>query len=316
MDPLYSIIYPTSRKIPHLDWFLDSLQKQASDEELRRVQLIVVDRFSQENGRYNWFVQHKGLDKFHSVVRTPVKPCTISGKYRLTSKDWFAASAFRNTGILLADADHLVFVDDLSIVTPGWWDSVKKSREQQKVYFGTYAKHRKMIVKDGEIVSSDPWPGGADTRLQISAETRVCTGSWMFGCSVAVPTEAMLQINGFDEDADTMGGEDYAAGMMLERRGWECVFCVEMKTIESDEDHEVGEVLPRLIKEHPDPNQKDFSHIYLEWIKSGQRDTAAFYNNRGLSLRDARKQVRKTRTLPECSIPEHDWRDGQPFSEM
>lgn len=299
-----------------LEWFLDSLVSQTTKEEREQIQFIFIDRYCKTNGRHNWFVQHKGLSDFHSVIKTPVKPNVWHGKHRLTKSDYFAAANYRNTGVLLAEADHLVLVDDLSVMMPGWWDSVKKSRDEQRIYLGAYGKHKDMKVVGGRLVSSDPFEAGIDSRVKISPTTRSCSGSWMYGSSVAMPTEALLQVNGFDEDCDSMGGEDYACGIMMERRGWEFVFCTEMMTVESEEHHYIGVILKHIIKPHPDPAQKDYSHVYLNWVNTGSRLSGAFYNNDGLSLREARKQVLKTKELPKCSIPEHDWRDGQPLAEM
>lgn len=314
MDILYSIIYPTVRKDPKLKWFVESLLRDIDSEDLGRTQLVVVDRWAGPGTRDTWLSKQGNLKAFADVVHTPPKPNVWCGEHRLTKTDYFAASNYRNTGLLHAKGEHVVFVDDLSVVMPGWWHYVQESRKLQEIYLGTYSKELDMRVVKGELKSYEHNPIGQDTRLKPHmADPFYCTGSWMYGCSLAGPIEAFLQINGFDEDCDSMGSEDYVCGMMISKAGWKFKFCPRMKTIESEELHEDkdGPVL-RIIKPIADT---DASHVILNMVQAG-RDKGAFYSNKQMTLREAREIVLTGGPMPECNIPQHDWRDGQPLSEM
>ena len=146
----------------------------------------------------------------------------------------------------------------------------------------------------------------------LDIETCSC---WEYGASVCVPLEAMLQINGFDEDCDSMGGEDYAAGIMLEHRGWEIVYHQGMWTLEDELLHHVEVPFKRIIK-HRGPGstfvERDASLCYLNMVKYRGRDRAPNYAD----MRALRAHVLAGGDFPVSQIPEHDWRDGQPLREM
>jgi hypothetical protein len=314
----YSIVYLTNRIDPLFQWTVDSLSHQIPPEERQDVQLVVVDKYANDTGRQGYFRTEleRGLLGCE-LTHTAVKPNVWCGEDKLTFRDYFAASNYRNTGILLAKAPMIAFLDDLSVVCPGWWDHVKQAEAEQAVFLGTYDKHQSMCVRDGVLVYSDPDKIAADSRRSKLSPNNTkpfpCGGSWMFGCSFACPTEALLDVNGFDEDCDSMGSEDYITGMMMERKGWKFKFCPLMKTIESDLHHGFGEIAIRVIKPM---NGTDASHVILNDVLIGNRTKSAFFNDAGDSLRDARAKVLSTGKLPACSIPEHDWRDGTELSSM
>lgn len=161
--PTFSIIYISNRRDSKFQWFLESLRLDAPMDDLAQTQLIYVDHYAEETGRSEWATGHKEIPLFHSMTHVPVKPNVWTGSHRLTSVDYFAASNFRNTGLIHSKADHVVFIDDLSVVCPGWWDHVKESKKLKEVYFGTYEKHSEMTVEDGLIVGSIRDLIGVDT---------------------------------------------------------------------------------------------------------------------------------------------------------
>jgi len=314
MDILYSIIYPTFRKDPKLKWFVDSLLNDIDPDDLAMTQLVLVDRWAGPKPRKTWLAKQGKLAAFAEVTHTPVKPNVWCGEHRLPKADYFAAANYRNTGLLHAKGEHVVFADDLSVVMPGWWHYVAESRRLQEIYLGTYSKELAMRVVKGKLVDYKHHPTGQDTRFQPHmADPFYCTGSWMYGASLAGPIEAFLQVNGFDEDCDSMGSEDYVCGIMIEKLGWKFKFCPRMKTTESEELHgSKGVEISRIIKPM---GATDASHVILNMAKAG-RNTGAFYSNKQMTLREARQSVLAGDPMPECSIPQHDWRDSQPLSEM
>ena len=46
-----------------------------------------------------------------------------------------------------------------------------------------------------------------------------CGGGWLFGCTMALPLEWALEVNGFEEGCDSLTGEDYMFGLMLGNAG-------------------------------------------------------------------------------------------------
>jgi len=315
--PEYTIIYVTNRSDCLFDWFLDSVLKDMG-KDASVTQLVLVDIYCGTAERSTWMKDYSTqLKKFHSFKHTIPKPNVWAGGYKLTSVDYFAPSAFRNTGLLWTEADHVTFIDDVSVVCPGWWDYTKQSKKAQEIYLGTYDKHWHMNVVKGILKGSDCRESGLDTRRthlkEHHKEPFYCHGTWMYGCSLSAPLEAFLQINGYDEDCDSMGSEDYVAGIMLEAHGWKFKFCMGMKTIESEEYHRMETPAKRIIKKVPAP---DASHAILNMVRDGGRTTGAFYCSLGMNLRECREHVLKTKEMPITKIPEHDWRDGQPLSEM
>jgi hypothetical protein len=210
---------------------------------------------------------------------------------------------------------------------------------------GSYGKARGLRVEEGEIVDFEGytppiliedqegggeelwkrlykgmlegWPVGCDTRLAQVGDKgpHPCDGGWAYGCSLGAPVEALLSINGWDEDNDSMGGEDYACGMMLHRKGHELKYHPAMMTIESEEAHsELGEkIFKRIIKGPPGP--RDASQVMYSYLVSGMKKVSADYYG-GKGLRDVREAVLKGTPFPVVKIPEHDWRDGQALAEM
>ena len=48
---------------------------------------------------------------------------------------------------------------------------------------------------------------------------RNCGGGWLFGCTMALPLAWALEVNGFEEGCDSLTGEDYIFGLMLDNSG-------------------------------------------------------------------------------------------------
>lgn len=133
----------------------------------------------------------------------------------------------------------------------------------------------------------------------------------MFGCSVAMPVDAILAINGFDEDCCLLGGEDYIAGLMLEKAGYRFIYDPRMMTLESEEAHHDGSGMPRFDK-GKSPNDK--SHAILNMVLGGRHVAPNYFGEGG--LRALRQRILNGESFPICQVPQHDWYDGQPLSEL
>lgn len=294
---------------PRIEWFFDSLQNETK-EDYRDIKVVVVDF---------WAEERKLLNPHAAITHVPPKPTVWQGRHRLTRENYFAASNARNTAICLAEDGWIAFVDDVSVLLPGWLEAVRRGMAENYIVLGAYKKVKDLVVTQGEVKSFTPFPPGVDSRWGSGDETRAVPagGSWMFGCSMAGPVEAFLQINGFDEDCDSMGSEDYIAGMMLEQNGWAFRYDRRMLTYESEELHHVEAAFKRIIKARTERSrfaEIDASHTILNRVREGRKAAPNYFGEGG--LRTLRKKILNGEPFPIVQIQEHDWRDGQAIREM
>ena len=244
----FSIVYVTNRKDPKIEWFIDTLMLELGGD-LSGIEVVAV-AFHEKEVREA--VEKAGASSWVKVH--PPKPNVWQGSHKLTKQDWFAAANARNTGIALSRGHTIVFIDDLSAIMPGWWEWAKHACRNQCLCLGTYEKVRKLKVDSAGKVSFDEVPNGAgkDTRLPelpqpVDATIPYrTTGGWLYGSSFACPTEFLLTINGFDEECNGIGTEDYIAGLMLQHMEFPMYICPGMKTVEDDDLHYVEKPFPRL----------------------------------------------------------------------
>jgi hypothetical protein len=297
-----TIAYMTNRKEPHFEWFFDSLLNQDNNLELN---VLVVDRYALERpiDDFNGY--------FHDFFRVEPKPCVWQGKNRLTKSDYFAASNARNTALCLCDTEWIAYVDDLSVLLPGWLERVKAAMQGNYIACGAYQKVKNLVVENGLVKSFEDFPQGRDTRIPLANKDLFPhQGSWLYGCSLAGPVEAFLSVNGWDENCDSCGGEDTALGYRLSNAGYKLMFDKKMMTYESEEGHHSGEVFKRVDKgNRPD----DKSHALLRMAL--ETKWAPNYFGEG-GIRELRNRVLKGEPFPVMTIPQHDFFDGQPISEM
>ena len=323
--------------------FFDSLHRECGGN-YSGLRVVVIDYFAQVTNDWDMLgveargKEMKGLAKCEIVLSAP-KPTVWQGPHRLTTRNYFAASNARNTAICLAEDGYMVCVDDLTVLVPGWLAEVRKAAKEGYVVCGSYGKVMELDVSDGEIIGFkglteeiktreelsigrrylaamvDGHPIGIDSRLgQIPGDDDTeCEGGWAFGCSFGAPVEALLDVNGWDEDNDSMGGEDYCCGVMLRNKGYRLRYAPRMMTLESEEAHAEEEPFLRIIKGPSGPS--DSSQRMYAWVALGvKKEGANYYGGRG--LRDVRDRVLNGQPFPTCQIPEHDWRDGQALREM
>jgi hypothetical protein len=237
---MISIVYITARKEPHFDWFKDSLLNQVTDEELKDIEIIMVDYWR----KGKTVVSPSAI---YNMTVTPPLPSPVQGEHKITKKEYFAPSAARNAGIVHAKGDYIVFVDDVSVLRPNWWERVKKAYNEGYIVFGKYEKLTQMVVENG-IVTSYYESVGVDTR-EVTQDLTPNNGSWCYGCSFGAPTEILLACNGVDTLCDMIGSEDYQLGMRMSRLGVPMYYDRLMITSESHEAHTIDVVMERFDKE-------------------------------------------------------------------
>ncbi len=307
-----TIAYMSNRIDCKIQWFWESLHRELSGN-YENIKIVVIDFWA--DGSFERMGQiMRNAPVSCNVVHTSPKPTVWQGKHRLTKEDYFAASNARNTAICLAPDGWIAFVDDLSVLLPGWFDAIKRAMENNYIVLGAYKKVKGLEVVNGNPEKYTEFPGGIDSRLsKVSGQgPHSCDGGWMFGCSLAAPVDAFLKINGFDEACDGLGAEDYIAGIMLEKQGYKLMYDPRMMTFESDELHFVEKPFKRTDK-GVSPNDK--SHAILNMVRDGGRHVAPnFFPEGGIAA--LRQKILAGGEFPTSQIPFHDWFDGQPIQDF
>jgi hypothetical protein len=310
MNQHLTIAYMTSRKDCKFEWFFWSLWKQMSqeDKDSHRIEIIVVDLWHEKREMPIEF----NLGSSRGAIRfVSPKPNVWQGEHRLTSCDWFAASNARNTALCLAPDGYIAYVDDLSVLLPGWLDRVKAAMQGGYIVCGAYQKVKDLVVEEGEVKSFTDFPQGHDNRMQFAkSPLHPCGGEWLFGCSCAMPVEALLTIGGWTEFADSLSSEDYLTGLTLQNAGYKFFYDQKMITYESEELHHVEPAMKRRDKGiSPD----DKSHRALNIVQSGTKFFDNYYEG---GMRTLRTKILASEPFPVINNPQHDWYDGQPVKEF
>lgn len=292
-----TVCYQTCRTNPQLAWFLESFARERASHD-GPVKLVIVDFHAQD-------------ETIEGAVWVPPKPCVWQGPFRLTKENYFAAANSRNTGLCYAPDGWIAYVDDLSVLMPGWLSSIREAMSGNYIVLGAYKKVKDLVVEKGAVKSCTEFPSGIDSRWGSGANCPVqASGSWLFGCSFAAPVEALLTVNGSDENADGLGSEDYLLGIRLQNAGYTFRYDRRMLTLESEELHHIGTPFKRRDK-GVSPNDK--SHALLRQAE-GSRWAPNYFGEGGIrALRDI---ILAGGNFPISQIPDRDWFDGQPLSEL
>lgn len=314
-----TFVYSTSRKNCHFEWWADSLKRELGGS-FGDHQIIVVDFWSQPMPQDEWKVSDALARAQYFTKRcdaknlriTPPKPTVWQGQFRLTKDNWFAACNARNTAFLLCENEYIVFSDDLSVIIPGWWKAILQTAGPKTIVCGAYQKVKELQVEKGEVISYDTFDEGWDGREIVVKKggPSECKGNWMFGCSFAMPLEAALVVNGYDENCGSLSFEDVIFGVRLENAGYRFIYDTRMKTLESEELHHFG---PAMLRKDKGERPNDKSHAILAHAQASKY--APNYFGEG-GLRARRLEVLAGAPLPHILLPEHDWFDGQPVREF
>ncbi len=340
--------YFTARRNCRWQWFVDSLCRQASAEDLAAMQIVFVDShlwgltheaadlYFRRDGRFpladaahhNW-ARRRELEEVvrgrFKYLHIPPLPSAWQGPFRITKKDWFCASNARNTAFIVAEKPYIVCVDDLSILGPIWMAQVRHAAESGYVVCGAYKKLLQMQVVDGELVSFTENPKGVDTRWGYGSDTGIVPwyGSAMYGCSFGVPTDLVVKVDGNDPRADGSGAEDYDFGIRLERAGGKFFYNRNMLTLESEEGHAEEPSLPREAKfVNQDRIPSDIRPHYPEGLMSDHvmlqsvaRENRILPLDRNYLAR-LRDQWKREALVQIPQRPQFDWRDGTPLESL
>lgn len=308
----FTIAYVTCRKTPKIEWFFASLayEAQGNYDDIR---IIVVDFYAQTH--LAWTQQEvdsrKVLFRYWcqcpNYLHIPPKPTPWAGPHRLTKHDYFAAANTRNTAIAHCPDAYIAFVDDLSVLMPGWLKAAREAVENNRVVCGAFRKVKNIVF--GTKLMFDDYPAGHDPRWKSGDSDKAvpCAPQWFFGCSLVSPIEAFLVANGYPESADGMGYEDCVTGEIIARHGYPFFYDRRLLTYEDEVWHHVDKPMLRIDK-GTSPNDK--SHALLKML-AGAKESGNRY-----SLREMRNNVLNNLPFTMPVRETVDWFDGQPLSEM
>lgn len=292
-----TLAFITGRAEPHLDWLLESIAPQvgASDE----VNVIVIDMRGRTPADLG-VLPNYGHWAPNVRVELP-KPTPYQGAHRITTSDWWAKSNAMNTAFVLCETDYIAFTDDSCRVGPRWLDVVRRGYQTRaSVLAGSYDK------LEAGLISSD------HRRERCPTGKVNCGGSWLFGCTFALPLEWALQVNGAEEGCDSMGTEDYTFGLMLANAGHRIDFVPDMMVTQERavvSGPGPGGWAVRRTDKGVSPNDK--SHAALRRFGSRRR-TEFTPDLRELRARRAAGDL--TWPLPDPEI--RDWYDNQLVREL
>ncbi len=304
-----TICYVTTRKENQFQWFADSLRDQLTAEDVDNgLRIVVVDANAKELSISTEFNKVSDVD----FILTPPKPSIWQGPHRLTKENWFAASNARNTGLCFSPDGFLAYVDDLSVLGPHWLQSVREAMAGNYIVLGSYEKHNKMIVENGKLIYSQPY--SVDSRINhIRGDVTSVGGDFLYGCSLAGPVQAFLDVNGWPEWCDSLGSEDYCMGICIGNTGkYSFRYDRRMQTIESEEMHYLGE---KYKKSDWGVSPNDCSHAALNMAKQSKY-FEQYYGDGFANISELRQHILNGGEFPIRLHPDRHWFTKQLLSEM
>ncbi len=296
-----AVAFLTARREPQTNWFLDSLDRETG-EDYSNIKIIIVDSFAEE--RIPW-----GAGRIIGRPRTVApKPTIWSGKHRITRENWWSKCNSANTAICLCDTEYIAFVDDRSVLMPGWLHAIQDAMTGDYAVCGTYEKREHLVVENGELLDWGNLLGVDDRRPQPSPRR---TKDW-YGGSCALPLEWCLKVGGFPEDlCDGLGFEDVAFGILLRNNNLPMCFDSHMKIVEDRTPGQIDGALKRASKPSPDSNIRNAKDYRILDIMND-----SFTSGNSFDIRSVRDAVLRGEPFPSPTASYKDWFDGAEISEM
>lgn len=331
---MLNLIYVTSRKEPMLECFLDSLAVECQGD-FSTLKIIIVDY---------WANPFRGTKAMHEARRqyvtdridaagiphesfnwTSPKINPWQGPHRQTCDDWFNVANSRNTGLCYCDDGWVAFIDDLSVLMPGWLAGAAKAAMHPKsITLCRYRKVRELVVERGVVKSFTPMLTAEGKDLGEDSRQKHCRNldrpmapvrpEWHFGYVVG-PVEAYLDVNGWVEtDTAGLSFEDVPTGINLGKMGYGFRYDPTMVAYESEEGHSQPFGMKRA---DYGPSPRDKSHAVLDHVRAGNGFCSRnnFFN--GMTLRQLRDHVyaKASNAFPAPPAAMREWFTGRLLSD-
>ena len=320
---MLTICYVTGRKDNQVRWFFDSLHRELGGD-YRSAQIVVVDFWAEaQRSSERWDAKQAAARREAYRVRCPAPkaltvvppaPSVWQGPHRRTRDHYYAKSNALNTAVMHARGEHLLFIDDLSVLSQGFFASVREAIASPRpiICFG-YDQHLDMVVENGVITRSTPKPPRPRDHRMAAARGRVIEArpEWTYGGALLVRTDVVLAVNGWPQDCDGMRSQDCAFGIVARNAGFKAAYDPRAVSIEAADRHRSiasGPVL-RGASSAIHGGRKRL-HIFLERCASMRR-FANYYGPHG--LRGVRADVLAGRPVPTILEPRRDWFTGTPL---
>jgi glycosyltransferase involved in cell wall biosynthesis len=199
---------------------------------LETLQLALTGLFALEPATFEWSVLVVDNASTDGTLEYAQCVCETHGAVlmRVVEEQALGLSVARNRALQEADHDIVAFIDDDTIVTPGWLNAVASCFEQ----------HPCAAVVGGPITVK--WMGGEPQWLHPdlleyfssldhgSEDCRLTYPMSPYGANYIVKRSVALDVGGFRTDLGNSGkslagGEETELSMRIEEAGWEIWYC-------------------------------------------------------------------------------------------
>lgn len=207
-----SVIIPTIRSEKMVNFQLPSFAKQTFPKE--EFEIIIIDDCP---------IDRK--DQIENFGRTN----SLNIKWTRSKKPNYRSNAnigcARNTGLIHAQGELVVFIDDFSVVRHQYLENVWSVYGQNRsfshiapVISVEYQNNPPDNINDLKIIHGDE-RSSKRKNTRLGHHLRECSSGWFYTSNASAPLRDIIKVNGFWEIADLTREEDVLMGIALERIG-------------------------------------------------------------------------------------------------
>lgn len=212
-----SVIIPTIRSEKIIDFQLPSFAKQNFPKE--EFEIIVVDDYPID--------RKDQIENFGRINGLNIRRVRSKKPYYRSNANIGCA---RNSGLIHAQGELIVFIDDFSVVRHKYLESVWNVYKQDKSFSHIgpvisieYQDNPPDNINELKIRHTDP-RSTKGKNSKIGHHLRKCKSEWFYTSNASAPLKDLIDINGFWEMADLTREEDVLMGLALERIGRKLCF--------------------------------------------------------------------------------------------